>query len=64
MIEVHDIKNQHGENHANGHVCVTVYCADLADHMVTTLGRYTSVRRAQALSWWFHDSGSWSATSV
>ena len=26
--------------------------------MVTALGRYTSVRRAQALSWWFHDSGS------
>ena len=58
MIEVHNIKNQHGENHANGEILVQVYCADMADHMVTALGRYTSVRRAQALSWWFHDSGS------
>ena len=46
------------ENHANNEILVQVYCADMADHMVTALGRYTSVRREQTLSWWFHDSGS------
>ena len=58
MIEVENIKNQFGANHANGHVCVTVYCADMADLMVTTLNRYTSTHKQGSLDWWFHDSGS------
>jgi hypothetical protein len=57
-IDVENIKNQHGEPHANGKVCVTVYCADMADLMCAALGRYTSVQGLQSLDWWFHDSGS------